>query len=303
MKSFVNYLLHPSKIREYIFYKKMNGKYGKKLSDKDFISKKYNHKFGSVLHLDNPQTFNEKLQWLKLYDRNPFYIDLCDKIKVKEIIAKEFGAQYVIPTIDVWDKPSDIDFDKLPNQFVLKCNHDSGSVIICKNKSLLDLEASKSKLLESLNKDYFSGSREWTYKGIEKKIFAEQYMESEDGSSLIDYKFFCFNGEPKFLYVSKGLENHDTACISFFDLNGNRMPFKRSDFEPVDTFTIPEKFEEMKTMAAKLAKFSTAKFIRVDLYSINGNIYFSEFTFFPCGGFIPFKPKKADLEIGSLLKL
>lgn len=303
MKKIINYILHPSQIKKRHFIRKMYGKYGQSLSDEEYISKIYKFRTGKSLNLENPSSFNEKMYWLKLNDRKPFYTLLCDKIEVKKIIEKELGPEYIVPTIDTWDSSDDIDFEKLPNKFVLKCNHDSGSVIVCRDKSKLNIKKTRKAINKCLKTDYFLKTREWPYKNINRKVFAEQYVESEDGTSMVDYKFFCFNGEPKFLYVSQGLENHQTASISFFDLDGNRLPFKRSDFKAIEHFEKPSNFEEMKKIAKTLAKLSQSKHVRIDLYSINNRIYFSEFTFFTCGGCIPFEPASADDEIGKMLKL
>ena len=271
--------------------------------DKAFLSFNFRRKMKQSCCLKDPKTFNQKMQWLKIFDRKPFYTDLCDKIKAKILVAQEIGQQHVLPTFAVYQKVSEIDISKLPDRFVLKCNHDCGSVTICRDKKTFDEKLAKKLLKARLKRNSYNGFREWPYKNIERKVFAEQYMESEDGSSLIDYKFFCFNGEPKFLYVSQGLENHSTAAISFFDLDGKRLNFKRSDFKAIQNFKIPDNFGELKEIASRLAKFSQSKFVRIDLYTINGNIYFSEFTFFPCGGYLPFDPKEADAEIGKMLSL
>lgn len=271
--------------------------------DRAFLSMRYRKKLNKKCNFKKPHSFNEKMQWLKLHDRKAFYTDLSDKIKAKEIVTNLLGEGYVIPTIAVFDKVKDIDVSKLPDRFVLKCNHDCGSVNICRDKSNFDVERVKKSLKNHLKYNYYNGFREWPYKNIKRKVFAEQYVESEDGTSMVDYKFFCFNGEPKFLYVSQGLENHATASISFFDLDGNRLPFKRSDFKAIEHFDKPEDFEEMKKIAKKLAEFSQTKFIRIDLYTLNHKIYFSEFTFFPCAGFLPFDPIEADKDVGEMLTL
>ena len=271
--------------------------------DRLYLSIRYRKKLNSKCNFKSPKTFNEKMQWLKLHDRKPLYTDLSDKIKAKEIVTKLLGEDYVIPTIAVFDNVKDIDLGKLPDRFVLKCNHDCGSVNICRDKSQFDIERVKKSLKNHLKYNYYNGFREWPYKKIKRRIFAEKYVESEDGSSMVDYKFFCFNGEPKFLYVSQGLEQHSTASVTFFDLDGNKLPFKRSDFKTMETFKKPDDFEEMKRIAKKLAEFSQTKFIRIDLYTLNHKIYFSEFTFFPCAGFLPFVPIEADKDVGDLLKL
>lgn len=291
-----------SRIKEWLFYKKMTSNRSKKIPDDEYLKIKFLHKFHRELNLNNPHSFNEKLQWLKINDKNPLFKCLSDKIQVKNIVRREFGGDIVIPTICIWDSPDEIDLEKLPDKFVLKCSHDSGSVVICKNKDNFDLKKSKKILRKALKKDYFNGSREWPYKNIERKIFAERFI-GNDSKAMTDYKFFCFNGEPKFLYISEGLDNHKTATMSFYDLNGKLLPYKRSDYGINEHAKMPKNFNLMIEMAKKMAVFSQAKFVRVDLYSIDNKIYFSEFTFYPCGGFIPFDPDSIDYEIGKLLKL
>lgn len=301
MKSVIEYLKHPSLIKEGFFNAKMNSKHSKSLSDKEYISILFEHKMGRPINLERPTSFNEKLQWLKLNDIHDEFTDLSDKIKVKDIISNLLGKEYIVPTLKIYDSPNEIDFNELPEKFVLKCNHDSGSVIICRNKNAIN----KKKIIKKLNKflktDFYLNSREYPYKNIERKVFAEQYIETSGTKGIVDYKFYCFNGTPKFLYVSQGLENHKTASISFYDLKGKKMPFKRADFAELDSFKMPDNFDYLISLAEKLAKYTKAKFVRVDLYTVNDNVYFSEFTFFPCGGFMPFNPPEQDEEIGKLL--
>ncbi|MBQ4515412.1 MAG: glycosyl transferase [Clostridia bacterium] len=279
------------------------------LCDRKFLKLLYRINFGKKLNLDNPQSFNEKMQWLKLYDRNPIYTTMVDKYEVKQYVADKIGEEYIIPTLGVWDKFEDIDFDKLPQQFVLKCTHDSGGLVICRDKSKLDIDSARKKITRCLERNYFSSSREWPYKNVKPRIIAEKFMQESDENELtvkglVDYKFFCFNGAPEWLYISKGLENHSTARISFFDLDGKEMPFRRRDYAPFDTeLKLPENYEQMKKIAEKLAKEVNNAFVRIDLYSINNNIYFSEITFSPCSGMIPFEPEEWDLKLGEYIKL
>lgn len=274
------------------------------LPDKLFLKLTYWINFGKKLDLNNPKLFNEKIQWLKLYDRKSEYIDMVDKIKVKNIVADLLGEEYIIPTLGVWDSFDDIDFDLLPNQFVLKCNHDSGSVIICRDKSLFDIQKARRKLNKNLKKNMFYWGREWPYKNVEHKIFAEKYME-DGNNGLRDYKYFVFNGEAKFIYISEGLEDHNNAKISFFDLKGNLLPFKRLDFRSFDNNidNLPGDFSKMEELSTKLAASINSSFVRIDLYNINGKIFFSEITFSPCSGFMSFSPPEWDSTIGKWLKL
>ncbi|MCQ9281070.1 glycosyl transferase [Priestia aryabhattai] len=272
------------------------------LPDKTYLKIMYKANVGQKLNLTKPITFNEKLQWLKIYNRQPEYTQMVDKYEVKQYVAEKIGLEYIIPTYGVWDSFNEIDFNVLPNQFVLKCTHDSGGLVICRDKSVFDIDAARKKINKSLKRNYFYNGREWPYKDLKPRIIAEKYMEDSSGDQLMDYKFYCFNGKPEFLYLSHGLENHSTASISFLTLNWKRAPFERSDYLPFKEIPPkPSNFKEMKLLAEKLSK--GLPFLRVDLYEINGQLYFSELTFFPCSGHLPFKPMKYDREIGKLLKL
>ncbi len=279
------------------------------IPDKPYLKIQYKAFFGCKLNLDNPKTFNEKIQWLKLHDRNSLYITMSDKFAVKEYIREKLGKDYVIPLIGgPWKNADEINFDELPNQFVLKCTHDSGGLVICRDKNTLDKKAAKKILNKSLSKNYFYWCREWAYKDIKPLIIAEKYMEDSNSSEskmkqcLTDYKFYCFNGKVKYLYVSVGLENHKTARISFLTPDWKFAPFNRSDYIPYDK--LPEKphnYSKMIEIAEYLSK--GIPFLRVDLFELNKNIYFSEFTFYPCGGFMPVIPNEWDKKLGELLIL
>lgn len=274
----------------------------KLLSDKTFLEMYYCVMTKKKIDLNSPKSFNEKLQWLKLYDRKPEYTKMVDKYKVREYIANKIGEEYLIPLLGVWDDPDDIDFESLPNQFVLKCNHDSGGLSICRNKKSFDFERAKKKLKKSLNTNYYYSGREWVYKNVKPLVLAEKYMEDNCSNQLTDYKFYCFNGEAKFLYISTGLEDHSTARIGFYDLDFNRMEFRRSDYALPEKDPIkPQNFNEMIAIANKLSH--GIPFIRVDLYNINDKIYFSELTFYPCSGYMPFEPIEWDYKLGKLIEL
>lgn len=272
------------------------------LSDEKYIKKEFKKRIGYELDLENPKTFNEKIQWLKLYDRNPEYTLMVDKYAAKKYVADKIGNQYIIPTLGIWNRSEDINYDLLPDQFVLKVTHDSGGLVICKDKSQLDIRAVKKKLNKSLKTDYYLLHREWPYKNVPRKILAEKYLEDSSSKQLRDYKFYCFDGEPKFLYVSEGLENHKTAKISFVDMQWNQAGFGRSDFDSFNKLPKkPEKFDEMYSIAKILS--CGKKFLRVDLYQINGRVYFGELTFSPCAGYMPFQPFSADRNLGDLINL
>lgn len=272
------------------------------LSDKKFLTILSQLRLNRKIDIENPVTFNEKLQWLKLYDRNPLYTTMVDKYEAKRYVSNILGEEYIIPNIGIYENFSDINFDILPNKFVIKCTHDSGGNIICKDKEQLNLKEVEKKLKHCLERNYFYANREWPYKNVKPRILIEKYMASEEQPELIDYKFFCFNGEPKLIYVSQGLEQHSTARISFADMNYNMTNFYRNDYKPFEKLPDkPKNFEKMKEFARKLSKGIT--FIRVDFYEINSKLYFGELTFFPCSGFIPFVPEEYDRILGERLKL
>ena len=280
------------------------------ISDEEFIKKAYKANFGKKIDLNSPQTFSEKLQWLKLNDRKAIYSMMVDKCRVKKYVADIIGEQYIIPTIDEWESPDDIDFNALPEKFVLKCNHNSGTgMCICKDKSQIDIETVKQNLKTGLEQDYYIYNREWPYKDIKKMILAEQYMEDmSDTNSVIegltDYKFYCFNGEPKFLYVAKAnFQNgikHD--LLEHYDLEWNLTPFQRTDHDRLP-FKVekPKDFDLMIEFSKKLSK--SIPFIRVDWYEINGHLYFGELTLYPGSGFVTFSPDCWNKELGSWIDI
>ena len=273
------------------------------LPDKLYLKIKYRLNIKKKLNLKNPQTFNEKINYLKLYNRDDIQTIMADKYKARDYVKDKIGEQYLVPLIGVWDNPDDIDFDKLPNQFAMKCNHNSGlGMCICKDKSKLDIDKVRSELKKGIAEDYYKNCREWPYKNIPRKIICEEFLTQEKDTGLTDYKFFCFNGEPKFMYVSDGLDNHDTASISFLTMDWQFAEFERADYNRHKE--LPEKpvhYEKMIELAKILSEGFA--FLRVDLYEIDGKIYFSELTFSPCGGFMPFTPEKWDAELGKLIEL
>lgn len=252
------------------------------------------------LNLKNPQTFNEKLQWLKLYDRKPEYTKMVDKYEVKKYVARIIGEEYVIPSLGVWDRVEDIEWEKLPNQFVLKCTHDSGGLVICKEKESLDIEGAKCKLRKALKTDYYIGSREWPYKNVKPRIIAEQYMEDETGE-LRDYKFFCFDGDVKALFIASDRTKDVETKFDFFDENFNHLPFTNGHPNADVPPSKPICFKEMKKLASVLSKGIPQ--VRVDFYEIRGKVYFGEMTFFHWSGMTPFVPEEWDYKFGSWINL
>ena len=251
------------------------------------------------LHLNHPQTFNEKLQWLKLHDKHPEYTQMVDKIEAKKIAARIIGDEHIIPTLGVWDKFEDIDFEKLPNQFVLKCNHDSGGIVICKDKSKMDITEARKKINRCLRRNPFWATREYPYKDVKPRILAEKYMVDPNSTTdgLTDYKFFCFNGVPKFMFVATNRPT-DTR-FDFFDISFHHLPFKQG--HPLSSKPIrkPERYAEMVEIAKKLSK--GYRHVRIDLYNMSGKIYFGEYTFFHYSGMVPFKPYVWDEKLGGYL--
>ena len=273
------------------------------LNDEEFLKKEFKIRMGRELNLNEPKSFNEKLQWLKLYYREPLLTDLVDKYNVRSYIKNTIGKDFLIPLLGMWDNPDDINFDILPDQFVLKCNHNSGvGLCICKDKKQLNKDLIIKKLKKGLHENYYIHNREWPYKNVKRRVIAEKYIHDEEKNYLTDYKFYCFNGKAKYLYVAKGLDEHRTAQMSFLTLDWEFAYFGRSDYKPLSSLPKkPTKLKEMIEIAEILAK--DFPFVRVDLYQIGEKILFGELTFSPCGGFMPFSPEAADRMVGNDLVL
>lgn len=271
------------------------------MPDAMYLKITYRAFIGEKLDLVNPRGFNEKLQWLKLYDRNPAYTSLVDKCSAKELVAERIGEQYIVPTLGVWKSFDQIDFNKLPNQFVLKTNHDSGTVIVCSDKKQFDLTAAKKTIDRSLSKNFFYVGREWPYKNITPVVFAEEFLsQGNSQNELIDYKFLCFNGEVKCLFVCTGREKDDLR-VDFFDKEWNPLPFERhypkADMLPER----PQTLEEMIVLSEKLSQ--GIPFVRVDFYYTGERIYFGEMTFYPGNGTEEFSSREWDERLGSWIDL
>ena len=269
-------------------------------SDKAFIRLKWaGRRMPYKLNLKNPRTFNEKLQWIKLYDHNPLYTTLVDKYRVKQYVTERVGAEHAIPLLGAWDRVEDIEWEKLPNQFVIKCSHDCGGMVICKDKSQLDIPAASAMLKKRFDYNYYYEGREWPYKNVQPKVFAEAYKEDEFGE-LRDYKFFCFDGEVKALFIASDRQNkNEEVKFDFFDADFNHLPFTQG--HPNAKSSKPRGFEKMKQLAAKLSKGLPE--VRVDFYDVNGHVYFGEFTLFHFGGMVPFNPTEWDYKFGEWIKL
>lgn len=272
-----------------------------KNNDKIQIKRGWYSRMPYRLNLKSPRSYNEKLQWLKLYDRNPLYTTMVDKYAVKEHVAGIIGEEYIIPTFGVWDKFDDIDFDALPNQFVLKCTHDSGGLVICKDKKSLDLAAAKHKIESSLQTDYYANGREWPYKNVPRRIIAEKYMEDTLTGELRDYKFFCFDGNVKWLFIATDRQNREEPYFDFFDADFHHLPMQHGHPNAPILPEKPRNFELMKALASKLSQ--GIPHVRVDFYEVDGCVYFGELTFFHHGGWTPFTPEKWDYIFGAEIKL
>lgn len=294
------------KIKRFIVDKKVRFNYLSKLgifdtmNDKDLLKKKFLIMLGYDLNLENPITFNEKIQWLKIYDRNPEYIKMVDKYNVKKYVASVIGEKYIIPTIASWDNVDDIDWNNLPNQFVLKVTHDSGGVVICKNKNFFDINKAISILKKSIKRDYYMLHREWPYKNVVRRVIAEKYM-SEESEELIDYKFMCFNGICKCIFTCTDRYSRDGLKVTFYDTKWNILPFERHYNSLKKPEKKPDRLDEMIRLAEILS--NDIPFVRVDFYIINNEIFFGEMTFYPGSGFEEFTPFKWDKILGSWIDL
>lgn len=272
------------------------------IPDKMYLKLRFRSRMHTKLNLKNPQTYSEKLQWLKLYYHEPMLVNLVDKYEVKSWVAEKIGEEHIIPTIGVWDHFEDIDLNQLPNQFVLKCTHDSGGIVICHDKTSFDAGAAKKKLDRCLKRNYFWHSREWPYKYVKPRIIAEEMMVDESGYELKDYKLFCFDGKMRYLFIAtdRSVANEETK-FDFFDENFTHLPIKNGHDNSKRELKRPTGFEEMKQFAEILSKgFPEA---RVDFYDINGKVYFGEITFFHWGGLMPFEPKEWDRVFGENIVL
>lgn len=274
------------------------------MPDKAYLKMMYRLKMNKKLDLSNPQTLNEKLQWLKLYDRKPEYTMMVDKYAVRKYIADKLGEEYLIPLLGVWNDPSEIDFDKLPDQFVLKCNHNSGlGMCICKDKSSLDIKKVKKDLSKGLKQNYYKHGREWPYKDVPRKIIAEKYMtDSDHSNSFTDYKFYCFNGRVDCVLMCIGRNTGNTKFY-FFDKQWNLKRYNKLGRMAPEGFTLPKPpyIDEMFDIAKKLSV--GFPYVRVDLYSTEDHVYFGELTLFPDSGFDANRMPEIDKMFGDMVIL
>lgn len=293
-----DYIQHPATLLLSLLYN-----YGSFIPDKLYLQLLYRLRMGYWPDLKSPKTFNEKLQWLKLYDRQPEYTKMVDKYEVKKYVAEIIGSKYIIPTYGVWERPEDIDWDSLPKQFVLKTTHGSGSsgVLICKDKETFDKVGATAKLKKAMTMDVYRSLREWPYKNVHKRIIAEELIKGDNDTDLADYKLYCFDGVPRFFFI----------CDNRFTATGMTVDCYTTEWEHVDVKVAghdnpgghkrPVALEEMLSLARRLSKGKPH--VRCDFYYSNGKIYFSELTFFSSGGFGKTEPKSYDLEWGKMISL
>lgn len=279
----------------------LNQKISRIISDKLYLKIKYRLCIGKKLDLNNPKALNEKMQWSKLYDRNPLYTNLVDKYKVREYIKNAIGEEYLIPLLGVYDSYDEIDFNSLPNEFVLKPNHTSGDIYICHDKDQIDHRKLEKDIKRWLKRQYYWIHREWPYKNVKPRIVCEKYMVDHDSGDMKDYKIECFNGKATGTYVCLQRESKEGLAIDYYDMNWNFIPggvdFRSSGI----LLQRPKNFNEMIEIAEELSR--DIPYVRIDLYEINGKVYFGELTFFPGAGFVPFKPDSFDYLLGSWLEL
>ena len=269
-------------------------------SDRFYLKVFYYLAMHKKLDLNTPKTYTQKIQWLKLHNTNPLYSKMVDKYEVREIIIQELGEEYLIPLLGVWDQFDEIDFEKLPHEFVLKTTHDSGSVIVCKDKAGFDHKSARKKLTRALQTNYFYKSREYPYKNAIPRIIAEKFMHDESQEELIDYKFFCFHGKPIILQITQS--RNGKKEVGCFNMEFQPMPFYTGNIKPdYARFSKPFCFEKMVEIAEKLSRYIVH--VRIDLYCINDQVYFGEYTFHNAGGIVRFSPPEWNKIMGDMIEL
>ena len=280
---------------------KLFRKLSRLIPDRIYLQIVYFKHFRRFINFNNPKTFNEKIQWLKLNYRNEEYTKLVDKYRVKQYITKLIGEEYVIPTLGVWNNVDDIDFKSLPEKFVLKCNNDSGGIVICKNKKDFDEAKAKSFLKERLKNNGYWYGREWPYKNVKPCIIAEKYMEDSISKDIKDYKFFCFNGSMEFFDID--IDRFIEHRANYYDRNGNFLPYGKTYCPPDYTKKIemPKNLDKMIELAETISHNTVLS--RIDFYEIDGQVYFGEITFYPGSGFSPFTDEKWDYKLGDMIDL
>lgn len=301
MKNYLGKILKCILNKDYRFVVLSNFGFYNSMNDEEYLKRKYKAIMHKELDLDNPKSFNEKLQWLKINDHNSIYTTMVDKYEAKKYVANIIGEEYIVPTIAIYDSFEEIDLTKLPDQFVMKCTHDSGGIVICKDKESYNKKYATKKIKKRLKSNYYYMGREWPYKNVKPRIIVEEYMEDKNQPNILDYKFFCFNGKVEYLYVSAGSHSKE-QCLQFFDRYYNSIDCKRNDYKPFNELPpCPKNLNKMIEYAELLSK--DIEHVRVDFYEINGKLYFSEFTFYTGSGFIPFEKEEWDIKLGKLINI
>ena len=269
--------------------------------DEKYIRFHYRLRMNEKLNLDNPKNFNEKIQWLKLNNRKDIYVSMVDKYAAKKYVSNIIGDEYIIKNLGVYNKFEEINFDELPEQFVIKSTHDSGGIVICKDKKNLDIKSAKKKINKSLKRKFYLSGREWPYKNVVPRIIIESFMCDSNKDELIDYKFFCFNGEPKMILTCSERFSSNNMCKTFFDNNWNVLPITENKHRIDKSIKRPINFDKMLEFSKKLAV--NIPFVRIDWYEVNKKLYFGEITFFPNSGFEKFEPEEWNEKLGSWINL
>lgn len=297
MKSVMSYVQNPYQIFEVMRSRSLTNW----MPDSLYLKIIYKHIFHKNLDLKNPLTFNEKMQWLKINNRDPQYINMVDKAAAKEYVASVIGNDYIIPTLKIWNNVEEIDLSQLPDQFVLKCTHDSGGVVVCKNKSTFDLNAAKKSLQKSMGRNFYYYLREWPYKNVVPRIIAESFLSDENSEDLRDYKFFCFNGKVRCFKID--FDRFTDHHANYYDQNGTLLPFGELQYppKPEKKIKLPTKLEQMITLAEQLSYGQP--FLRVDFYEVHNKVYFGELTLFPASGFGVFTSNEWDKKLGKWLNI
>lgn len=296
IKKIINYITHPKETLVYM----MNKNFFFFIPDKIYLKWKYKLIIGKKLDLDNPKLLSEKLQWLKLYNRKNIYTQMVDKYEARDYIKNRVDEKYLIPVIGVYDNFDDINFDKLPSKFVMKCTHDSGGLVICKNKNNLNIAAARKKINKCLKRKYFYVHREWPYKNVKPRIVIEKLLENKNKEDLIEYNFFCFDGKPKIISVCHG-DKEKNRYNDFYDINFKKLQLKCIYNTSDKIFEKPNKLKEMINIAVLLSKDIPC--LRVDLYLCNNKIYVGELTFSHFAGFTQFEPQKYETILGNYIKI
>lgn len=298
MRSPFYFLSHPKD-----FLSSFLCKFGRLIPDSTFLKWQYRLMMGKKLNLKNPRTYNEKLQWLKINNRKPEMTAMVDKYAVKEFVEEKIGKEYIIPTLGVWNSLEEVDWDSLPKNFVLKTTHGGGGtgVVVVKDKTKVNRKETLNKLKRSFNKSVYATCREWPYKYVPRRIIAEEYIVDDTIGDLRDYKFYCFNGEPKVMLVATERFTADHAFFDYFDMDKNHLPFTQGGMNNPNTPELPKNFDTMRELSAKLS--DGIPHVRVDLYEANGKIYFGELTFYDSSGYAAFDPEEWDEIFGDWLKI